>query len=324
MPETALLISILVFAGIMFLGSGIFYYYNYRKSQRELIEKIKGGTEGLNSGGNSGDQSKDTDSASPVKKYFLKIVDPLGSLIKPKGEQDIYKMKKGLVRAGYRKSNAMMIYYGMKVLFAILLPVGLLFFKVFLTKAMPFVSFMTFSIVMALIGYFLPNYWLTLVTAQRKSKIMEGFPDALDLMVVCVEAGMGLDAAIFRAGREIELKNKVISEEFKLLSLELRAGKTRREALRNLAMRIDLEDVNSLISLLIQTDRFGTSIAQALRVHSDSMRDKRHQMAEEIAAKLPVKLVFPLIMFIFPSLFVVLLGPAAIRIYRNLFPYLGG
>jgi tight adherence protein C len=177
---------------------------------------------------------------------------------------------------------------------------------------------------MALIGYFLPNYWLTLVTAKRKSKIMEGFPDALDLMVVCVEAGMGLDAAIFRAGREIELKNKIISEEFKLLSLELRAGKTRREALRNLAMRIDLEDVNSLISLLIQTDRFGTSIAQALRVHSDSMRDKRQLMAEEIAAKLPVKLVFPLICFIFPSLFVVLLGPAAIRIYRNLFPYLGG
>jgi tight adherence protein C len=324
MPETALLISILVFAGIMFLGSGIFYYYNSRKNQRELIEKIKGGTAELNSGVNSADQTQKADGTGSVKEYFLRIVDLLSSFIKPKSEQDIYKMRKGLMRAGYRKSNAMMIFYGMKVLLAILLPVGLLFFKVFITKAIPVVNFMTFSIVMALIGYFLPNYWLILVTEQRKRKILEGFPDALDLMVVCMEAGMGLDAAIFRAGREIELKNKVISEEFKLLSLELRAGKTRRDALSNLAMRIDLEDVNSLISLLIQTDRFGTSIAQALRVNSDSMRVKRHQMAEEIAAKLPVKLVFPLILFIFPSLFVVLLGPAAIKIYRNLFPYLGG
>jgi tight adherence protein C len=324
MPDTILLISILVFAGTMFLGSGTFYYYSNRKSQREVVEKIKRGPEGPNVGGNAGGQSKDADGAGSIKQYFLGLVNPLGSLIKPKGEQDIYKMKKGLIRAGYRKSNAMMIFYGMKVFLAILLPVGLLFFKVFITKAIPFVNFMTFSIVAALIGYMLPNYWLILVTAKRKRKILEGFPDALDLMVVCVEAGMGLDAAIFRAGREIELKNTIISEEFKLLSLELRAGKTRREALRNLAMRIDMEEVNGLVSLLIQTDRFGTSIAQALRVHSDSMRVKRQQIAEEIAAKLPVKLVFPLIVFIFPSLFVVLLAPAAIKIYRNVFPYLGG
>ena len=324
MPDTSLIISILVFAGLMLLGSGIFYYYNNRKKQRVLVEKIKRGTEASPAGGNMGDKPQDTDGAGSFKKYILSIVNPLGSLIKPKSENDIYKMRKSLVRAGYRKSNAMVIFYGMKVLLAILLPVGLLIFKVFITKALPIVSFMTLSIVMALIGYSLPNYLLILVTAQRKRKILEGFPDALDLMVVCVEAGMGLDAAIFRAGREIELKNKVISEEFKLLSLELRAGKTRREALKNLAIRVDLEDINSLMSLLIQTDRFGTSVAQALRVHSDSMRIKRHQMAEEIAAKLPVKLVFPLIVFIFPSLFVVLLGPAAIKIYRSLFPYLGG
>ena len=160
--------------------------------------------------------------------------------------------------------------------------------------------------------------------SERQRKILEGFPDVLDLMVVCVEAGMGLDAAIFRAGKEIELKNRVISEEFKLLSLELRAGKSRQDALRSLAMRVNLEDVNSLISLLIQTDKFGTSVAQALRVHSEAMRVKRFQMAEEIAAKLPVKLVFPLILFIFPSLFVVLLGPAMINIYRILLPRLGG
>jgi tight adherence protein C len=148
----------------------------------------------------------------------------------------------------------------------------------------------------------------------------EGLPEALDMMVVCVEAGMGLDAAINRVGEEIALSNKVVGEEFRLLSLELKVGKQRKDALRSLAMRTDLEDVNSLVTLLIQTERFGTSIGQSLRVHSDSMRVKRQQKAEEIAAKLPVKLLIPLILFIFPSLFVTILGPAVIRIIRILIP----
>jgi len=159
---------------------------------------------------------------------------------------------------------------------------------------------------------------------QRKEKILQGLPDALDLMVVCAEAGVGLDASIHRVGEEMKLTNKPLSEEFKLLNLELRAGKQRRDALKNLAMRTDLDDVKSLVTLLVQTERFGTSIAQALRVHSDAMRTQRFQRAEEVAAKLPVKLVFPLILFIFPSLFVTILGPAVIRIYKILLPALGG
>jgi len=159
---------------------------------------------------------------------------------------------------------------------------------------------------------------------KRKEKILKGFPDALDLMVVCLEVGTSLDAAIYRVGEEMKLGNKVLSEEFKLLSLELRAGKQRRDALRNLALRTDSEDVSTLVSLLIQTDKFGTSVAQALRVHSDSMRTKRYQRAEEVATKLPVKLLFPLILFFFPSLFVILLGPAVIQIIRILLPRLPG
>ena len=146
--------------------------------------------------------------------------------------------------------------------------------------------------------------------------MLEGIPDALDLLVVCVEAGMGLDAAINRVAEEIKLTNRILSDELKFLNLELRAGKSRQAALRNLAMRTDLEDVNSLVTLLIQTDKFGTSVAKALRVYSDTFRTKRYQKAEELAAKLPVKLVVPLIVFIFPSLFVTILGPAAIRIYE--------
>jgi tight adherence protein C len=143
-------------------------------------------------------------------------------------------------------------------------------------------------------------------------------------MVVCVEAGMGLDAAINRVGEEMKLRNEVVSEEFRLMGLELRAGKLRRDALRNLGIRTGLDEVKSLMTLLVQTDKFGTSVAQALRVHSDSMRTRRYQKAEEMAAKLPVKLIFPLILFILPSLFVVVVGPAVIRLFRILLPTLGG
>ena len=185
-------------------------------------------------------------------------------------------------------------------------------------KALPAQHFLVLVIFFAAAGFYLPDVFLYRRSQIRKKKIFEGFPDALDLMVVCVEAGMGLDAAIKRVGDEMAIKSKVLSEEFRMLSLELRAGKPRADALRNLAMRTDLEDVASLVTLLIQTDKFGTRVAQALRVHSDAMRTKRYQRAEEIAGKLPVKMVFPLIFFIFPSLFVTIIGPAVIRIYRNI------
>ena len=149
--------------------------------------------------------------------------------------------------------------------------------------------------------------------------MQKGLPDALDLLVVCVEAGMGLDQAINRVAEEIKLTNDVLSDEFKLFNLEMRAGKPRQEAMKDLALRIDLEDMNNLVNLLIQTDRFGTSIAQALTVYSDTFRTKRFMHAEEVAAKLPVKLVLPLILFIFPSLFVAIAGPAAIRVFQVFF-----
>ena len=169
-----------------------------------------------------------------------------------------------------------------------------------------------------MLGLVLPDIWLKLKTSTRKEKIVKGFPDALDLLVVCVEAGMGLDASIHRVGEELVLTHPELSDEFKILNLELRAGKARSEALRNLAERTNIEDVKSLVTLLIQTDRFGTSIAQALRVFSDSFRTARYQKAEEIAAKIGTKLIFPLVLFIFPCMFVVLVGPVAIQVYRLL------
>ena len=174
------------------------------------------------------------------------------------------------------------------------------------------------TIFFALMGLMLPDIWLRSKTTRIKEKISRAFPDALDLLVVCVEAGMGLDAAISRVGKELELNHPVLSRELHLLNLELRAGKPRPIALRNLAYRTDIDDVNSLTTLLIQTDRFGTSVAQALRVYADSFRTARFQKAEELAAKLSTKLIFPLTLCVFPSFFAVVLGPAAIQMYRML------
>ncbi len=177
---------------------------------------------------------------------------------------------------------------------------------------------MLICIILAIAGFYLPDLFLQIKTSRRKDKISRGIPDALDILVVCVEAGMGLDAAMNRVADEIKLNNKPLSEELKLYNLELRAGKSRQDALRNLGLRIDIEDIKNFATLLIQTDKFGTSIAQALRTYSDTFRTKRYMKAEEIAAKLPVKLMVPLILFVFPSLLVVLMGPAAIRIYHTL------
>ncbi len=268
--------------------------------------------------------SSDSVEKSFFKRHLISIIDPLGNLLKPKSEFALFNIRKNLTRAGFRMNNAVVIFYGIKMLCAITIFLFFFIIKIFLIKALSSLNFMTYSIAISLMGFYMPNLWLSLKIRDRKRQIIEGFPDALDLMVICVESGMGLDGAVLRSGKELKVRNRVLSEEFKFLNLELRAGKLRHDALRNFADRIDVEDVRNLVSLLIQADRFGTDIAQSLRVHSDSMRTKRFQRAEEIAAKLPVKLVFPLILFIFPSLFTVLLGPAVIIMFRSLFPYLKG
>ena len=173
-------------------------------------------------------------------------------------------------------------------------------------------------------GYYAPSLWLRKTIARRQDALQRAIPDALDLMVVCVEAGLGLDQAIGRVGEEVKRTHPTLGDELNLLALELRTGVTRQEALRNLAHRTDLEEVRNLVAILVQTDRFGTSIGQALRVHADSMRTTRRLKAEELAAKLPVKLLLPLIFFIFPSMFIVTIGPACIRMVRVLFPALLG
>jgi len=310
-----ILVSILVFVGVLLLIMGIYYYLQHHRGRSRALKRIKQLDE--NRGGNQADESLMT-----AKDRVMKFIGRLGTLAKSKDEQDISHLRKTFLRAGIRKENCLMIFFGAKVFLAILLPSIFSSVKLMIMRPIPSIYSMFLAMLLALIGFYLPGLWLRMRIKKRKEKMLEGLPEGLDMMVVCVEAGMGLDAAINRVGEEMKLSNKVVGEEFKLLSLELRAGKQRKDALRNLSVRTDLEDVTSLVTLLIQTEMFGTSIAQALRVHSDSMRVKRQQRAEEIAAKLPVKLLFPLIFFIFPSLFVTVLGPAVIRILRILHPTL--
>jgi tight adherence protein C len=179
-------------------------------------------------------------------------------------------------------------------------------------------------LIAAAIGYYLPNAILAHMVERRQRTILESFPDALDLLTVCVEAGLGLDAALLRVATEMEVTSPVLSEELHLVNLELRAGSSKEKALRNLSLRTGVEDVDTLVAMLIQAERFGTSVADSLRVHSDALRTKRRLRAEEAAAKIPIKLLFPLIFCIFPSMMLVLLGPAFIRILRVFFPLVQG
>lgn len=306
-----ILIPVLVFLVLLFVSLAIYLLVGKKKKKEELISKIDkyvppDRTAELNF----------QNTESPFQKYFTGMLAWFAKYGKPKNEEELSRRRKNLVMAGYRRPGNLVVFYGAKVFLTIVLPSMILALNVLLGVHFERNVLIILLVLMALLGYFLPNLWVQLKIIDRQDKIRRGFPDALDLMVVCVEAGMGLDQAIKKISDEMKLKNKVISEEFSLMNLEMRAGRSRQDAMRNLAARTGVDDVKSLITLLLQTDKFGTSIAQALRVHSATMRTKRRQKAEEQAAKLPVKMLFPLIFFIFPAIFIVIVGPAIIRIYR--------
>jgi tight adherence protein C len=231
----------------------------------------------------------------------------------PRSPKELGTLRLRLVQAGYRRDEAMTVFFGIRVVFALML---------FVLFATPLV--MKPNILLGLgglgIGYVLPGMVLARLAKRRAHRIQLSLADALDLMVVSVEAGLGLDQALQRVGSELAFAYPDLSDELRLVNLELRAGKARPEALRNLADRTGVDDLGSLVTMLIQTDKFGTSVAQALRVYSETLRTKRRQRAEEAAAKTGVKMVFPLVFCIFPSIWVVTIGPAAIKFITVLMP----
>jgi tight adherence protein C len=217
-----------------------------------------------------------------------------------------------MFRAGYRSSEALLAMRGVKLLFPIAALAGMYFSGLYRINVF-FVPIATFAV-----GYLLPDMWLTWRVSVRQRKLRKALPDALDLLVICVEAGLGLDQALMKVAQDMKIAHPELSEELQFVNLEMRIGKTRIDALRELARRTGLDDIKSLVAMLIQTERFGTSIAQSLRVYSDDMRLKRRQRAEEMSAKTSVKMVPALVFFIFPALMVVILGPAIITLMHQL------
>jgi tight adherence protein C len=256
--------------------------------------------------------------------HVVKLAGPLGKLSIPDEGWERSPIRVRFMNAGKRGPMAPAMYFAAKTILAIALPVlWFLFVRIYPLTIAPEV--LLFSLVVAgAIGYYLPNFVLERIIAERKLQIFENFPDAIDLMTVCVEAGLGMDAAIVRVADEMKMTSRPLAEELHLVTLELRAGASKEKALRNLALRTGVDEVDALVGMLIQSERFGTSMADSLRIHSEGLRTKRRLRAEEAAAKIPVKMVFPLIACIFPSLLLVAAGPAVIRIGSVLFPAISG
>jgi tight adherence protein C len=312
--DMPLIFSMLSFITLLLFFWGIFQHFLRHSQKAKLKEKI--------AQSDHNDSLPDTVSlaadAAGTDRPIASFLNFLGKRVVKENSIDYSAMRVKFLNAGIRLYNAPTIFWGVKILLATVLAVGFFLIRISAFKLVDPLATVALCIFLFLLGLYMPSIWLRFKIAERKNKLTEGLPDALDLLVICVEAGMGLDSAIQRVSEEIKMANIPLSDELRLYNLEVRAGKSRHEALRNLSTRTDLEDINSLVTLLIQTDQFGTSIAQTLRVYSDTFRTRRYQKAEEIAARLPVKLVLPTAMFIFPSLFVVILGPAFIRIFRVL------
>jgi tight adherence protein C len=292
-----MIFAILAFVGVFVLIGSIGVLVFYREAALERISQVI----------NPQRKQKAT-----LTETFQNTGSSIGNVVKrfenlmPKSENEVSVIKKRLMLAGYRNENAIKIFYGSKVLLPLFL--ALIAMVTGLANLGPF-----FVYLMALGGGFLaPDFWLGKQIKKRQKQLTRGLPDVLDLLVICMEAGLSLDQATSRCAEELRDSQPQICDELSLVVLEQRAGRARSEAWKNMAERTGVDSLRNLVSMLVQTEQFGTSIAKMLRVHSDTLRVQRVQMVEELASKTSVKLVFPLVLFIFPALFLVTLGPAAI------------
>ena len=257
-------------------------------------------------------------------KTAVGIASPLAKLSIPEGDWENSAIRTKFITAGIRNPNAPILFYGTKTLLPLVLAtLGYLALElggVGLDRN----TLIFVLLVIAMVGCYLPNILLNRAIRTRKREIFENFPDAADLMLVCVEAGLGLDAAMVKVADEMKMKSGALTEELHLTNLETRAGSTREQALRNLGLRTGVEEISAFVSMLTQADKFGTSVGESLRVFSEDLRHKRQIRAEVLAAQLPTKMLFPLVLCIFPAISMVVLAPAGVRIARVLLPMLGG
>ena len=309
------IISAAAFLVAIMLFAGIYVIFRQRGRQRETIREIKRkGQDMLTAPVEPIITSSDTADRGGMTGFFAKV----GKRVSGGKEVDYSQSRLRFLQAGFRSIHAPTVLLGAKCCCALILSIGFIALRLTVLPALPIPQTIAVLTLCALVGFYMPELWMFLRIRSRRDKVLKGFPDALDLLVVCVEAGVGLDLAMTRVAKELQFNHKALANELRLYTLEMMAGMPRQEALKNLSRRIGLEDVDNMVTLLNQADKFGTSVAKTMRIYSDSLRTKRFMRAEEKAEKLTVKLIFPLILFIFPSLFVVILGPAAIRIYEAL------
>jgi len=304
-----LLLKILTIAlsalGVGMLGAGIANGVLASKLRRRLIVRLNSGplTHVLKLG-----------KVRNGEQRAAAMINVLSKLSVPQAGWQDSAVHLRFIRAGYRNPNAPRVYFAVKtamvlgsfLLVAMLMPI--------LSPHASWITWLFAMLSLALLTNFLPDFYLNVLTSQRAQRMQDTLPDIIDLLVICTESGLGMDAAISKVARDMARSSPELSEEFYIMSLAIRAGEARMTALRNLATRVNLEDLHDLVSMLIQADRFGTSLAESLRIQSDVMRGKRLQRAEELAAKIPTKMLIPMVLFIFPVLMMVLLGPAGIQI----------
>jgi tight adherence protein C len=305
-----LLASALAFAAVLLFGFGVQSARRGAEHSQRLRAKIAGFAGVPETGAPA-------ESASVrLGRMLAVVVRALGARLGPKDQDGLDRTQLDLIRAGLRGPNAAQSYHGAKAAL-MLVPPSLFLGVLWLLPEAPTMQLCVIgALALASLGTLAPGVWLRSRMAERRLALLCELPDALDLLVVCVESGMGLDQAIHRVSEELRESAPVISGELRTMTLEMRAGRQRQQALKDLAERTGIEDVQSLVTLLVQADTFGISVARTLRVYSDTLRTSRFQRAEETAAKLPTKLMFPLVLCIFPVLFVVLIGPAAIQLMQ--------
>jgi tight adherence protein C len=309
MTMQAILFLVVVFVSIASLSAGLVWWLTTSRLRQRLADTIAANIV--------------VERSARWRERLASVIQPLAKLSLPAEGWEGSAIRIAFINAGWRHPSAPTIFFGIKTMLALGFPLIALTLsgEGLLASGVGRILFVLISA--SAVGYYLPNIFLRYKIADRQREIFESFPDALDLLIICVESGLGLDQAIGKVAAEIDIKSKVLAQELQLVLMELRSGFSRETALRHLALRTGIEEIDLLVAMMIQADRFGTSMGDSLRVHADNLRTKRRQRAEEAAAKIAVKLLMPLIFMIFPTLMLVLVGPAMIQIYRVLLPSLG-
>ena len=300
-----ILVAVLIFAIVALLVVAV-GQYGKRRQVRGLFSRVVGKDERTRKRTNHEGAAKLT--------HFDTLIDSISKLSLPESGWQDSEVRLRFIRAGLRNPNAARYFYAVKSFLTLILPTILLLGMSLFGSHLTLVAKFSYVVLCAASGYYLPDMFIRSRTSNRQQEMQQALPDLIDLLVICTESGLGMDAAINRVAKEAVGSSVALAEEFHLVALEIRAGAGRTTALKNMALRTNLEDLNGFVSMLVQADKFGTSLAESLRIQSDVMRVKRMQRAEEIAAKVPVKMLMPLIFFIFPALMIVLIGPAFLQI----------